>query len=202
MRFIALVLQSNFFASCLMLWYSLEDTFTISQEVILFLVFILQRYFKEFYTLALIRLVVETPAPGVNASLSYYKDLGFQSTKWRKAYLCQVKNLTIFLNPDPYSHPWINLFGAQEDKTTVSPSDTWVKERKENIKYSTSDTNGLLGNYAFSLCRNTWSRSLFLLFGKPKDSRDNWILTQVGASLKIKMETVLACSRQTLAHIF
>lgn len=53
MRFTALVLQSNFCASCLMLWYSLEETLTISQEVILDLVFMPQMYFKEFYTLAL-----------------------------------------------------------------------------------------------------------------------------------------------------
>ena len=76
------------------------------------------------------RLIIESPAPDVNESLSYYKDVDLQCTNWRKAYLCQVKNLTIFLNPDPYSRPCINLFGAQEEKTTVSPSGTWIKERR------------------------------------------------------------------------
>ena len=42
MRFTALVLHSNLVANCLMLWYSLEETLTMSQEVILDLVFMLQ----------------------------------------------------------------------------------------------------------------------------------------------------------------
>ena len=113
------------------------------------------------------RLIIESPAPDVNESLSYYKDVGFQCTNWRKAYLCQVKNLTIFLNPDPYSRPCINLFGAQEEKTTVSPSGTWIKERKENIKYSTPDTKGLLGNYA-GVCVETLDLEASFVFWQAK----------------------------------
>ena len=86
--------------------------------------------------------------PHLKESLSYYKKIGFQCSAWKYAYLCQTKSLTIFLNPYPYSRPCLNLFGAQEKKTSVTKSGTWIKERKEKIKYSTIDTKSLLGNYA------------------------------------------------------
>lgn len=121
------------------------------------------------------RLIVESPAPDVNASLSYYKDIGFESTKWRKAYLCHIKKLTIFLNPDPYSRPCINLFGAQEERTMVSPSGTWVKERKEKIKYSSQDTKSLLGNYA-GVCVETLDLEASFIFWQAKGFKGDFDL--------------------------
>ena len=113
------------------------------------------------------RLIVESPAPHLKESLPYYKKIGFQCSEWKNAYLCQTKSLTIFLNPDPYSRPCLNLFGAQEKKTTVSPSGTWIKERKEKIKYSNIDTKSLLGNYA-GTCIETLDIEAYFIFWQAK----------------------------------
>ena len=86
--------------------------------------FHIAKVLQRIFTLVNMKLIVESPAPYLDESLSYCNDFEFQCTKWRKAYLCRDKNITPFLNPDPYNRPCINLFGAQEKKTTVSPIDT------------------------------------------------------------------------------
>jgi len=72
-----------------------------------------------------------------------------------------------FSQPCSYSRPCLNLFGAQEKKTTVSPSGTWIKERKEKIKYSTIDTKSLLGNYA-GVCIKTLDIEASFIFWQAK----------------------------------
>jgi len=74
-----------------MLWYSLEDTLTISQEVIFDLDFMPQRYFKVFYIISAMRLIVESPTPDLKNSLLYYKKIGFLGVEWKDVYLCQSK---------------------------------------------------------------------------------------------------------------
>ena len=150
--------------------------------------FHIAKVLQRIFTLVNIKLIVESPAPYLDESLSYCNDFEFQCTKWRKAYLCRVKNITTFLNPDPYNRPCINLFGAQEKKTTVSPIDTQIKNRKENGKYTTLDTNSLLGNYA-RVCIETLDLEAYFIFCKPKSLKEILILTLVGVSLKIKMVT-------------
>ena len=110
------------------------------------------------------RLIIESPAPNFEKSLSYYKKIGFQCAAWTNGGLCQTKNITIFLNPDPYSRPCLNLFGAQEQSLEVSPSGTWIKLEQENCNILPVNKESLLGNYS-GVCIETpdLKKSFFLL---------------------------------------
>lgn len=113
------------------------------------------------------RLIVESPAPNLEKSLSYYKKIGFQSSAWKNGGLCQSKSVTIFLNPDPYSRPCLNLFGAPEEAIEVSPSGTWIKLEQENIDIPLVNKESLLGNYG-GVCIETLNLKHLLFIGKPK----------------------------------
>jgi len=50
-----------------------------------------QRYFKVFYIISAMRLIVESPTPDLKNSLLYYKKIGFLGVEWKDVYLCQSK---------------------------------------------------------------------------------------------------------------
>jgi len=157
---------------------------------------------KKIYTLVHTRLIVESPAPHLQESLSYYKKIGFQCTAWQNAYLCQAKNLTVFLNPDPYSRLCINLFGAQQEKITVCPSGTWIKERIENIKDPNFDSNSLLGNYA-GICIETLDIEASFIFWQAKGFKGNFDPNASWCSLKNKNGDSLSLLKaNSCPHLF
>lgn len=148
------------------------------------------------------RLIVESPAPNLEESLSYYKKIGFQCSAWKNVALCQTKTLTIFLNPDPYSRPCLNLFGAQEKTIEVSPSGTWIKLEQENSDVPHVYKEGLMGNYS-SICIETpdletsfnyWQSKGFM--GQLKQNA-NW------CSLKNKNEDLISLLKtKSCPHLF
>ena len=113
------------------------------------------------------RLIVESPAPNLEKSLSYYKKIGFQSSAWKNGGLCQSKSVTIFLNPDPYSRPCLNLFGAPEEAIEVSPSGTWIKLEQENIDIPLVNKESLLGNYG-GVCIETLNLKTSFIYWQAK----------------------------------
>ena len=107
-----------------------------------------------------------------------------------------------FSQPCSYSRPCLNLFGAQEKKTTVSPSGTWIKERKEKIKYSTIDTKSLLGNYA-GVCIETLDIEASFIFWQAKGFKGELNLNASWCSLKNKNGDHLSLLRaNSCPHLF
>ena len=125
------------------------------------------------------RLIIESPAPNLEKSLSYYKKIGFQCAARKNGGLCQTKNLTIFLNPDPYSRPCLNFFGAQEQSLEVSPSGTWIKLEQENCNILPVNKESLLGNYS-GICIETPELEKSFIYWQAKgfmgklDEKTNW----------------------------
>ena len=125
------------------------------------------------------RLIIESPAPNLEKSLSYYKKIGFQCSAWKNGGLCQTKNLTIFLNSDPYSRPCLNLFGAQEQSLEVSPSGTWIKLEQATCNILPVNKESLLGNYS-GVCIETPELEKSFIYWQAKgfmgklDEKTNW----------------------------
>ena len=100
------------------------------------------------------RLIIESPAPNLDKSLSYYKKIGFQCSAWKNGSVCQSKTLTIFLNPSPYSRLCLHLYASPKQAIEVSPSGTWIKLEQENCNILPVNKESLLGNYS-GICIET-----------------------------------------------
>ena len=114
------------------------------------------------------RLIVESPAPDLKESLSYYKNVGFQCSALEEMLTYVKPKISLFFSIQiPIAALALTYLERRREKTTVSPSGTWIKERKENIKYSTPDTKSLLGNYA-GVCVETLDLEASFVFWQAK----------------------------------
>ncbi len=148
------------------------------------------------------RLIVESPTPQLQESLSYYKSIGFQCTAWNKGYLCQTQDLTIFLNSNPYSRPCINLLGAQEQKIEASPSGTWVKQEREKLSLPDVKDKSLLGNYG-GVCIETLDLNASFIFWQAKGFKGNLEPEASWCSLKNENgDTISLLKANSCPHLF
>lgn len=148
------------------------------------------------------RLIVESPAPDLNESLTYYNSLGFRCSTWKKNGLCQTKNLTIFLNTSAYSRPCINLYEAKENKLGASPSGTWVKQEREKLTLIDAKNKSLLGNYG-GVCIETLDLNASFIFWQAKGFKG--ILEPEASWCSLKNEngdTISLLKANSCPHLF
>ncbi len=148
------------------------------------------------------KLIVESPSRNLNVSIAYYKQLGFHCKPFKQGWLCHAKQLTILLNPDPYSRPCIHLFETEEDSLGVSPSGTWVKQLTEKGTAVNTETESSLGNYA-GVCLETLDLKASFNFWQDKGFQGTFDPTNSWCTLTHKTgDSISLLKAHSCPHLF